>query len=189
MLALDFPRKSAGPLKILCLGAHSDDIEIGCGGTILRLLANQQEIDIVWVVFGAGNKREQEARASANLFLSQAIAIVRQEFFFFLQVLFNGFEALADIRIYPGIRESNPPIMDIAIQQIHLFATARKNKIVGSALVVSEKVIFHSFRPMSQTENEVLVAEVGVVLHHMPEDRPIANEDHRFGSIFRVADA
>jgi LmbE family N-acetylglucosaminyl deacetylase len=72
MLALDLPRKAAGPLKILCLGAHSDDIEIGCGGTILRLLASQQEIDIVWVVFGAGSKREQEARASATLFLRQA---------------------------------------------------------------------------------------------------------------------
>ena len=72
MLALDLPRKGAGPLKILCLGAHSDDIEIGCGGTILRLLASQQEINIVWVVFGAGSKREQEARASATLFLSQA---------------------------------------------------------------------------------------------------------------------
>jgi len=72
MLVLDFPRKSAGPLKVLCLGAHSDDIEIGCGGTILRLLAGPQEIDIDWVVFGAGSKREQEARASATLFLSQA---------------------------------------------------------------------------------------------------------------------
>lgn len=72
MLALDFPRKSTGPLKILCLGAHSDDIEIGCGGTILRLLASQKEIEIVWVVFGAGSKREQEARTSAALFLSQA---------------------------------------------------------------------------------------------------------------------
>ena len=72
MLALDFPRKSTGPLKILCLGAHSDDIEIGCGGTILRLLASQPEIEIVWVVFGAGSKREQEARTSAALFLGQA---------------------------------------------------------------------------------------------------------------------
>jgi LmbE family N-acetylglucosaminyl deacetylase len=72
MLALDLPRKAAGPLKILCLGAHSDDIEIGCGGTILRLLTSQQEIEIVWVVFGAGGKREEEARGSAALFLSQA---------------------------------------------------------------------------------------------------------------------
>jgi len=72
MLALDFARKAAGPLKVLCLGAHSDDIEIGCGGTILRLLASQQEIDIVWVVFGASSKREQEARASATLFLGRA---------------------------------------------------------------------------------------------------------------------
>ncbi|HEY6945960.1 MAG TPA: PIG-L deacetylase family protein [Candidatus Acidoferrum sp.] len=72
MFALDFGRKAAGPLKILCLGAHSDDIEIGCGGTILRLLGSQQEIEIVWVVFGAGGKREQEARNSAGLFLSRA---------------------------------------------------------------------------------------------------------------------
>src|SRR5260370_29538682 len=72
MLALDFPRKSAGRLKALCLGARSDGIEIGCGGTILRLLASPQEIDIVWAVFGADSKREQEARASATLFLSLA---------------------------------------------------------------------------------------------------------------------
>src|SRR5260370_15667134 len=70
MLALNFPVK-AGPLKILCLGAHSDDIEIGCGGTILRLFSNHNEAEIVWVVFGATNQREQEARTSAALFLSR----------------------------------------------------------------------------------------------------------------------
>lgn len=69
MLALDFPRKTPGPLKILCLGAHSDDIEIGCGGTILRLLSSPQETEISWVVFAASNKREKEARKSAALFL------------------------------------------------------------------------------------------------------------------------
>ena len=70
MLALDLPRKTDG-LKILCLGAHSDDIEIGCGGTILRLLSSHN-VEIVWVVFGASNQREQEARNSAALFLSSA---------------------------------------------------------------------------------------------------------------------
>ncbi|MGC1582340.1 MAG: PIG-L deacetylase family protein [Candidatus Acidiferrales bacterium] len=70
MLTLGLPAKHE-PLKILCLGAHSDDIEIGCGGTILRLLSTYN-VESVWVVFGASNQREQEARNSAALFLSSA---------------------------------------------------------------------------------------------------------------------
>jgi len=59
------------PLRILCLGAHSDDIEIGCGGTILRLLA-ERSAAVHWVVFSASVEREREARASAIEFLAQA---------------------------------------------------------------------------------------------------------------------
>src|SRR5713101_8162569 len=58
--------------KVLCLGAHSDDIEIGCGGTILQLLSSDANVDVSWVVFSSGREREQEARASAALFLKQA---------------------------------------------------------------------------------------------------------------------
>jgi LmbE family N-acetylglucosaminyl deacetylase len=64
---------SKKPLKILCLGAHSDDIEIGCGGTILRL-CESHPVEIVWVVFSAGKIREQEAKKSANLFLKDSSA-------------------------------------------------------------------------------------------------------------------
>jgi LmbE family N-acetylglucosaminyl deacetylase len=70
MLTFDF-----GPdrlKRILCLGAHSDDIEIGCGGTILQLLAGRPNLDVTWVVFSADRKREQEARKSADLFLQRA---------------------------------------------------------------------------------------------------------------------
>jgi LmbE family N-acetylglucosaminyl deacetylase len=72
MLTLTLPDKNSEPLKILCLGSHSDDIEIGCGGAILRLLAGKQEIEVTWVVFGSSNKRDQEARDSAARFLVQA---------------------------------------------------------------------------------------------------------------------
>ena len=72
MLRLSLPQNAAAPLKILCLGSHSDDIEIGCGGTILRLLAGIQEFDVVWVVFGSSKDREREARNSAALFLNRA---------------------------------------------------------------------------------------------------------------------
>jgi len=71
MLALELPSTSA-PLKILCLGSHSDDIEIGCGGTILRLLSQNRNIEVVWVVFSSSKDREQEARTSAAVFLEHA---------------------------------------------------------------------------------------------------------------------
>lgn len=57
---------------ILCLGAHSDDIEIGCGGTILRLLQNYRYCTITWVVFAANAARKREAVTSAKRFLRGA---------------------------------------------------------------------------------------------------------------------
>jgi LmbE family N-acetylglucosaminyl deacetylase len=56
-------------LKLLCLGAHSDDIEIGCGGTILRLAAEVPNLLVRWIVFSGTAARETEARNSAAAFL------------------------------------------------------------------------------------------------------------------------
>jgi len=61
-------REGAGPLTVLCLGAHSDDIEIGCGGTILRLADQHPGTVFHWVVFSAIGVREAEARQAATLF-------------------------------------------------------------------------------------------------------------------------
>ena len=72
MLRLSLPQNGAGPLRILCLGSHSDDIEIGCGGTILRLLSCNHDVKVAWVVFSSGKEREREARKSAELFLEDA---------------------------------------------------------------------------------------------------------------------
>lgn len=69
MLGINFPKKAK--LRVLCLGAHSDDIEIGCGGTILTL-ASRMEIEVYWVVFSADRVRQREAKGSAQLFLEQA---------------------------------------------------------------------------------------------------------------------
>src|ERR1044071_2754510 len=54
---------------ILCIGAHADDIEIGCGGTILSLLRAKPDLKIFWVVFSAEGPRANEARQSAEAFL------------------------------------------------------------------------------------------------------------------------
>jgi len=69
MLRLGLPE---GPLKVLCLGAHADDIEIGCGGTMLRLLAERPGSAVDWVVFSGDAERGREAEASAADFLAGA---------------------------------------------------------------------------------------------------------------------
>jgi LmbE family N-acetylglucosaminyl deacetylase len=56
--------------RILCLGAHSDDIEIGVGGTLLKLAEQRSDLEIWWVVFSAPGLRAEEARRSADDFLS-----------------------------------------------------------------------------------------------------------------------
>lgn len=72
MLPLGLLPDGAGALKVLFLGAHADDIEIGCGGTILKMLQARPDLEVTWVVFSGGAEREREARASASLFLAQA---------------------------------------------------------------------------------------------------------------------
>lgn len=53
-------------LTVLCLGAHSDDIEIGCGGTILKMIQDYPHIQFYWFVFGANKVRAEEAKKSAE---------------------------------------------------------------------------------------------------------------------------
>jgi LmbE family N-acetylglucosaminyl deacetylase len=65
-----FSRDKQAPYRILCLGAHSDDIEIGCGGTLLRLADEYPNLSVCWVVFSAGARRAEEARSSAAAFLA-----------------------------------------------------------------------------------------------------------------------
>ena len=72
MLKLSFGPSQKSSLRVLCLGAHSDDIEIGCGGTILRLLRERPGTQVYWVVFSSGPERDREARRSAALFLKGA---------------------------------------------------------------------------------------------------------------------
>ena len=57
---------------ILCLGAHADDIEIGCGGTILKLLQQHEGVQVYWVVLSASAQRAEEARRSSRQFLAGA---------------------------------------------------------------------------------------------------------------------
>lgn len=61
------------PLTVLCLGAHSDDIEIGLGGTLITMVAAERPLRIFWCVCSANGIRADEAEASANALLGPQV--------------------------------------------------------------------------------------------------------------------
>src|SRR5229473_3057390 len=89
MLAANLGKPGA-PLTILCVGAHCDDVEIGCGGTVLRLLQERPKSTVRWVIFASNPEREAEAKASASETLAGAgqtqieIHAFRESFFPFV---------------------------------------------------------------------------------------------------------
>lgn len=72
MLKIDLVRDHGAPFRLLLLGAHCDDIEIGCGATLLTWLRGHPNISVDWVVFSSDAVRAREASASANRFLEGA---------------------------------------------------------------------------------------------------------------------
>jgi LmbE family N-acetylglucosaminyl deacetylase len=72
MLSLSLNANDNRPFRLLCLGAHCDDIEIGCGGTILELAASARRLEICWLVFSSNEQRKIEAQRCAELFLGNA---------------------------------------------------------------------------------------------------------------------
>src|SRR5713101_7358785 len=70
MLELKLGRNKEEPKKFLFIGAHCDDIEIGCGGAILRLTKEYSQATIHWVVLSSDEKRAAEAHRSSELFLA-----------------------------------------------------------------------------------------------------------------------
>jgi LmbE family N-acetylglucosaminyl deacetylase len=96
------------PLNLLCLGAHSDDIEIGAGGTILRLLAERPGSSVHWVVLSATDEREREARASAAAFLNDtegstvAVEDFQESYFPYLATIKDYFNELR-VKVDPDL--------------------------------------------------------------------------------------
>lgn len=70
MLRLELPRACDGGYRLLALGAHADDLEIGCGGTVLRLAEAGLIAEARWVVLSGVEERAREAAASAQTFLA-----------------------------------------------------------------------------------------------------------------------
>jgi LmbE family N-acetylglucosaminyl deacetylase len=69
MLSLDLLGAAPGIARVLAIGCHPDDIEIGCGGTLLAIAQGNPDLQVTWVVLTADDVRAAEARASASAFL------------------------------------------------------------------------------------------------------------------------
>lgn len=74
MIRLSLSDFGKRPFNLLCLGAHADDIEIGCGATILRLTNEVPDLSVRWVVFSGSELRGAEAQSAAAVFLQRATA-------------------------------------------------------------------------------------------------------------------
>ena len=57
------------PRRVLAIGCHADDIEIGCGGTLLALARSNPDLEVDWIVLAASGERRAEAEESAAAFL------------------------------------------------------------------------------------------------------------------------
>jgi LmbE family N-acetylglucosaminyl deacetylase len=72
MIKLTLEKALKAPLQILCLGCHADDIEIGCGGTILKLAEEYPDSVFHWIVFSATGVRAAEAQEAAAQFVESS---------------------------------------------------------------------------------------------------------------------
>ncbi len=72
MLRLAPEVRRGQPFRLLCIGAHSDDLEIGCAGTVLTWLASMPAVEVTWVVLSAEGIRSSEANRSARALLARA---------------------------------------------------------------------------------------------------------------------
>lgn len=106
MIGLALP--GTGPLRVLALGAHPDDIEIGAGGFLLELLAADRELAIDWIVLSGDGDRADEARASAvglaggRAELSVEVADFRERYFPHQPAIKERFDELGR-RIQPDL--------------------------------------------------------------------------------------
>jgi LmbE family N-acetylglucosaminyl deacetylase len=100
MISLNLREGVSGGLQILCLGCHSDDIEIGCGGTVLTLARRHPDCVFHWVVFSASGVRAAEARHAVSQFVDPARLKV-----FALKTFPDGFMPFAGADIKASLEE------------------------------------------------------------------------------------
>jgi LmbE family N-acetylglucosaminyl deacetylase len=170
MLPLDLSKPKSSPCSILCFGSHSDDIEIGCGGTILKLLEEYSLAHVYWVVLSSDQVREKEARGSADLFLAKATSktVVIKDFR-------NGF--------FPYIGKALKEFLEQLKSEVSpdLILTHYRNDLHQDHRVVSE-LTWNTFRNHLILEYEIpkFDGDLGTPNVFIPLDEGIAQKKAAF---------
>src|SRR4029077_10083106 len=92
----------------------------------------------------------------------------------------------ADVGVEAGVDEGDLPVLDVAREEVDLPAALAHDEVVGDGLLVLEEIALDAVGLVAEAQDEILVAEMRVVTHHMPEDRPIAHGHHWLGNGLRV---
>jgi len=113
--------------------------------------------------------------------VQEAVGVVGQKDLLALEVRPHRQQALGDVGLQAGVGEGDPPVVDVAGDEFDLLASGH-HEIVGEGFLVVEEVLLDEVGAVPQAEDEVLVAEVGVELHDVPEDGPVADGHHGLGN-------
>src|SRR6266446_552118 len=116
----------------------------------------------------------------------KAIAVISKKYFLAFQILLGGHQPLADIGGHACVRKRDLPVVNITVKEIYMFPSSRQFEVVGQALVVIQKIVLDRIGTVPKAQYEVLVPEVSVVLHHMPQDWPVPDRHHWFRNVLGV---
>jgi len=136
-------QKPGQPLNVLCVGAHSDDIEIGCGGAILSIAKQYPGALFHWVVFSAIGVRETEARAAASAFV--ASAALQEPLFKTFRDGFLPYSGAEVKDVFEGLKQSVDPDL--------IFTTSRDDAHQDHRLV--GELTWNTFRDHMILEYEI----------------------------------
>src|SRR5258706_5373383 len=107
--------------------------------------------------------------------VGKSIAVVCEKIFSVLEIFPNRHQAFADIRVQPCFHERDPPVADIALDRLYGPASVGENEIVGQPFGVVYEILLDQVAAVAETQDEILVPEMRVIPHEMPDDRPVAN--------------
>src|SRR5262245_63992327 len=104
--------------------------------------------------------------------VGQYVRIIREKHRLAVEMTLDRLQSLADVRIQTGIDERDIPSGDVTSVQLDSLAAVRQLEVVRHAFVIPEEKLFDQVAAVTEAENELRMAEVRVVAHQIPEDRP-----------------
>ena len=122
--------------------------------------------------------------------IGQPVAVVGEEHLLVLDVLAHGQQALADVAPDAGVDQRHPPVGQLLAEDLHLAARIRDDAVRIGLLPPIEEEFLDGVGLVAEAQHEIAVPVLAVVLHHVPQDRLLADRDHGLGDVLAiVADA